>query len=86
MHAFLARVAIMATGSQSNFRESLGKLKVSIRCVVKGYQNCLFKVEKGEMLLPSRKLEITGAHSKLLTPSKVNLDISNERLFQCSGH
>ena len=46
----------MATGTQSNFRESLGKLKVSTRCVVKGYQDCLFKVEKGEIFTAVKKI------------------------------
>lgn len=46
----------MATGTQSNFRESLGKLKVSTRCVVKGYQDCFFKVEKGEIFTAVKKI------------------------------
>lgn len=39
----------MASSFQSNF-------KVSIRCVVKGYQDCCFKVEKGEIFTAVKKI------------------------------
>ncbi|KAK2564160.1 hypothetical protein P5673_012400 [Acropora cervicornis] len=56
--------------------------KVSIKCDVKGYQDCLFNVEKGDIFTAVKKI----GDSKLLTPSEVNTGIFNERSFQCSGH
>lgn len=74
----------MADYSQSHSSEI--DFKVLIRCVVKGYQECIFKVETGDIFTAVKKIGITGVHSRLLTPSEVNLDIFKERLFQCSGH
>ena len=67
----------MATGTQSNFRESLGKLKVSTRCVVKGYQDCLFKVEKGEIFTAVKKIGDYGRAFKVVDSERGQL------AFQC---
>lgn len=44
---------------QSNF-------KVSIRCVVKGYQDCCFKVEKGEIFTAVKKIGDYGRAFKVI--------------------
>lgn len=63
----------MATGTQSNFRENLGKLKVSTRCVVKGYQDCHFKVEKGEIFTAVKKIGDYGRAFKVVDSERGQL-------------
>ena len=82
-HGKLAITMAKADYSQSHSSEI--DFKVLIRCVVKGYQECIFKVETGDIFTAVKKIGDYGVHSRLLTASEVNLDIFKERLSQCSG-
>jgi len=61
----------MATTSQSFSRES--KLKVSIRCIVKGYQDCLFKAKTGEIFTAVKKIGDYGRAFKVVDSERGQL-------------
>ena len=65
----------MATGNSQSSSSEI-ELKVLIRCIVKGYQDCLFKVETSDIFTTVKK----G-----LWACEVNLDIFKERSFQRFG-